>query len=87
VNDASWPQLSPKQAEHKARDHELIKVAGLLQPAGLVDRTTGKPTRDRDERLGALLDRARTGTDAAKQAEWKRAGDVAPAQAEQKQAA
>ncbi|WP_176050835.1 conjugal transfer protein TraD [Burkholderia sp. BCC1644] len=65
-----------KQAERKARNHELYKVAGLLILAGLVDSATGKPLRDRGELLGALLDMAERKRDEKTVREWKRAGDA-----------
>jgi hypothetical protein len=66
-----------KLAERKARDHEMYQAAGLLAMAGLVDRKTGKPTRDRGELLGALLALAKSNIDEAKRSEWKRVGDEA----------
>ncbi|WP_081074746.1 conjugal transfer protein TraD [Burkholderia cepacia] len=65
-----------KQAERKARNHELYKAAGLLILAGLVDSATGKPLRDRGELLGALLDMAKRSRDENTVREWKRAGDA-----------
>jgi reverse gyrase len=65
-----------KQAERKARNHELYKAAGLLILAGLVDSATGKPLRDRGELLGALLDMAKGRRDENTVREWKRAGDA-----------
>ena len=65
-----------KQAERKARNHELYKAAGLLILAGLVDSATGKPLRDRGELLGALLDIAERKRDEETVREWKRAGDA-----------
>ena len=65
-----------KQAERKARNHELYKAAGLLILAGLVDGDTGKPLRDRGELLGALLDVAERKCDEKTAKEWKRAGDA-----------
>lgn len=65
-----------KQAERKARNHELYKAAGLLILAGLVDSATGKPLRDRGELLGALLDMAETKRDEKTVREWKRTGDA-----------
>ena len=53
--DAARIINAEKAAERKARDHELYQSAGLLIQAGLVDTTTGKPTRDRGELLGALM--------------------------------
>lgn len=63
-----------KTAARKARDHEMYQAAGLMGLAGLVDKATGKPTRDRGELLGALMDLARM-QDSEKCATWKRAGD------------
>lgn len=65
-----------KAAERKARDHELYQSAGLLILAGLVDTTTGKPTRDRGELLGALVSLAEAQVDDEKRAAWKRKGDA-----------
>lgn len=42
----------------KARTHEMIKSAGLLIQAGLVDGTTGKPKVAPDVLLGALIELA-----------------------------
>ena len=64
------------EAERKARNHEMFKVAGLLSLAGLVDNETGKPVMDRGELLGALLGLAKLPADNPKRAEWKRAGDA-----------
>ncbi len=65
-----------KAAERKARDRELYQSAGLLILAGLVDTTTGKPTRDRGELLGALVSLAEAQVDDEKRAAWKRKGDA-----------
>ena len=62
--------------QRKARDHELYQSAGLLILAGLVDTTTGKPTRDRGELLGALVSLAEAQVDDAKRAAWKAKGDA-----------
>ncbi|MFT9440080.1 MAG: conjugal transfer protein TraD [Lacticaseibacillus paracasei] len=43
-----------RSAKEKARTHELIKSAGLLIKAGLVDSATGKPLWDREELLEDL---------------------------------
>jgi len=43
-----------RSAKEKARTHELIKSAGLLIMAGLVDSATGKPLWDREELLENL---------------------------------
>lgn len=43
-----------RSAKEKARTHELIKSAGLLIMAGLVDSATGKPLWDREELLEDL---------------------------------
>jgi hypothetical protein len=75
--DAARVLNAEKVAERKARDHEMYQAAGLLAMAGLVDRKTGKPTRDRGELLGALLALAKSNLDEAKRSEWKRAGDEA----------
>ena len=60
----------------KARDHELYQSAGLLILAGLVDTTTGIPTMDKGELLGALVSLANANTPAEKRAEWKARGDA-----------
>lgn len=65
-----------KDAEKKARDHELYESAGLLILAGLVDTRTGKPTRDRGELLGALVSLAEAHVEDEKRAAWKRKGDA-----------
>ncbi|MFY1971184.1 conjugal transfer protein TraD [Achromobacter dolens] len=70
-----------KTAARKARDHEMYQVAGLMGLAGLLDKATGRPTRDRGELLGALMDLARI-QDSEKSAIWKRAGDSLLAQME-----
>jgi hypothetical protein len=75
--DAVRIMNADKLAERKARDHEMYQAAGLLAMAGLVDRKTGKPTRDRGELLGALLALAKSNIDEAKRSEWKRVGDEA----------
>lgn len=64
------------EAERKARDHQLFKVAGLLGLAGLVDQKTGIPTLDRGELLGALMGLAKVAPDNPRRAEWKRDGDA-----------
>lgn len=64
-----------KVAARKARDHEMYNSAGLLMLAGLVDRTTGKPTRDRGELLGALLAVADVKPDDERLKDWKLDGD------------
>jgi CTP:molybdopterin cytidylyltransferase MocA len=65
-----------KAAQRRARDHELYRSAGLLILAGLVDGSTGKPTRDRGELLGALVSLAEAQVDVEKRAAWKRKGDA-----------
>jgi len=47
-----------KEAERKARDHELYQAAGLMILAGLLDSKTGKPIWDRAVLLGGLLELA-----------------------------
>lgn len=74
-----------KAAARKARAHEMYKAAGLMGIAGLVDTATGKPTRDRGELLGALMDLAKV-SNSEKCAAWKRAGDSVLAQAEREHA-
>ena len=74
--DAARIINAEKAAERKARDHELYQSAGLLILAGLVDTTTGKPTRDRGELLGALMSLAEAQVDDAKRAAWKAKGDA-----------
>lgn|SRR5690606_23999831 len=74
--DAARIINAEKAAERKARDHELYQSAGLLILAGLVDTTTGKPTRDRGELLGALVSLAEAQVDDEKRAAWKRKGDA-----------
>lgn len=61
--------------EDKARTHELIKSAGLLIMAGLVDSKTGKPTWDKGELLGALSSMASVEINDAKRQSWKAKGD------------
>lgn len=43
-----------RSAKEKARTHELIKSAGLLIQAGLVDSKTGKPTMNYMDLLNKL---------------------------------
>jgi len=74
--DAARIINAEKAAQRKARDHELYQSAGLLILAGLVDTTTGKPTRDRGELLGALVSLAEAQVDDEKRAAWKRKGDA-----------
>lgn len=64
-----------------ARTHELCESAGLMGLAGLVDTLTGKPTIDRGELLGALLELAKIPADDSRRADWKRAGDALLAKA------
>lgn len=65
-----------KEAARKARDRELYQSAGLLILAGLVDPSTGAPSIDRGELLGALLGLSKVPADDSRRAEWKRAGDA-----------
>lgn len=44
-----------RSAKEKARTHELIKSAGLLIMAGLIDSTTGELVWPHQELLGALV--------------------------------
>ena len=74
--DAARIINAEKAAQRKARDHELYQSAGLLILAGLVDTTTGKPTRDRGELLGALVSLAEAQVDDTKRAAWKAKGDA-----------
>ncbi len=62
-------------AARKARDHEMYQSAGLLSLAGLVDKETGMPARDRGALLGALIALSKT-TDEARWSDWKRHGDA-----------
>lgn len=73
-----------KEAARKARDRELYQSAGLLILAGVVDSTTGRPTLDRGELLGALMGLSSVPTDHPKRAEWKQAGDALLAARERK---
>lgn len=61
-------------AARKARTHELCESAGLMGLAGLVDTTTGKPTIDRAELLGALLGLAKVPADDQRRSQWRQAG-------------
>lgn len=63
-----------RSAKEKARTHELIKSAGLLIMAGLVDSATGKPLWDREELLGALNSLAEDQIDVSKRHIWKQKG-------------
>ena len=63
-----------RSAKEKARTHELIKSAGLLIMAGLVDSATGEPLWDRDELLGALASMAEAHIDDNKKRTWKLKG-------------
>lgn len=60
-----------RSAKEKARTHELIKPAGLLIMAGLVDSETGKPLWDKGELVGALSSMATTQIDDTKKSYWK----------------
>lgn len=64
-----------RSAKEKARTHELIKSAGLLIMAGLVDSTTGKPCWNTEELLGALTSMAEAQIDETKRSSWKRRGE------------
>lgn len=74
--DAARIVNAEKETARKARDHEMYLAAGLLSLAGLVDKTTGKPTRDRGELLGALLELAQLPASDPRKTAWKRAGDA-----------
>jgi len=63
-----------RSAKEKARTHELIKSAGLLIMAGLIDSKTGKPLWDREELLGALSSLAEDQMDISKRHIWKQKG-------------
>lgn len=63
-----------RSAKEKARTHELIKSAGLLIMAGLVDSATGEPLWDRGELLGALTSMAEAQIDPIKRKSWKEKG-------------
>jgi len=65
-----------RSAKEKARTHELIKSAGLLIMAGLVDSATGEPLWDRGELLGALSSLAEAQIDSPERAIWKNKGNV-----------
>jgi len=64
-----------RSAKEKARTHELIKSAGLLIMAGLVDSTTGQPIWDRSELLGALTSMAEAQIEPQKREIWKKKGE------------
>ena len=74
--DAARLINADEAAKRKARDHELYQSAGLLILARLVDTSTGMPTRDRGELLGALMSLAEAQVDDEKRAAWKRKGDA-----------
>lgn len=63
-----------RSAKEKARTHELIKSAGLLIMAGLVDSTTGKILWDPEELLGALSSMSEAQIDLSKKSLWKEKG-------------
>ena len=63
------------KAIRNARTHELCESAGLMALAGLVDKMSGKPTRDLGELLGGLLNLASI-SDPAILGQWKRKGDA-----------
>lgn len=65
---------SEQEKARKARNHEMIKSAGLLSLAGLLDKKTGRPLMDKDELLGALLGLAGVSADDPRRSDWKRAG-------------
>jgi len=64
-----------RSAKEKARTHELIKSAGLLIMAGLVDSATGEPLWNREELLGALSSMAEAKIDDVKRRSWKVKGN------------
>lgn len=64
-----------RSAKEKARTHELIKSAGLLIMAGLVDSATGEPLWDRGELLGALTSMAEAQIDNEKRNFWREKGN------------
>jgi len=64
-----------RSAKEKARTHELIKSAGLLIMAGLVDSTTGKPSWNTGELLGALTSMAEAQIDETKRSSWRIRGE------------
>lgn len=66
---------SDKATARKARDHEMYRAAGLMVLAGLVDKKTGEPTRDRGELLGALLMLAEAQPNDERRLVWKQRGD------------
>lgn len=64
----------------KARTHELIKSAGLLVKAGLVDGKTGKPRTSSPEiLLGALIELERRHPSEAEKKHWAEIGRAAMA--------
>lgn len=87
--NASKALVSQKEAERKARNHELYEVAGLLIVAGLVDTKTGKPTVDRGTLLGALLEQAKFMQNPNPNVldRWKQRGDARLAEIEAEKAA
>lgn len=63
-----------KEAERKARNHELFQSAGLMILAGLVDSKTGKPVMEPKELLGALVELAAIRADESRRAAWREKG-------------
>ncbi len=64
-----------RRAERKARDHAMMKAAGLIGLAGLMNKRTGELLIDKGEFVGALLAIAETPKDEPRRASWKRKGD------------
>lgn len=64
------------EAVRKARNHEMYQSAGLMSLAGLLDSSTGKPSMDRGELIGALVAITKVSADDQRRAEWKRQGDA-----------
>lgn len=48
-------KIAESQKARKNRTHEMLKSAGLLSLAGLIDKNTGIPNADISELLGALI--------------------------------
>jgi len=65
-----------RSAKEKARTHELIKSAGLLIMAGLIDTKTGKPFWEENELLGALFSISHSEISNNMRIEWKEKGDM-----------
>lgn len=65
-----------RQHARSERSHELIKAAGLMSLAGLVDKVTGTPLMDQAVLVGALQSLARVTPKDKRWNDWKARGEV-----------